>query len=98
MQSRTKKMRILTVSLAAGLTLGLVGTAAAVAATNKAPAPPYVACSATNHVLSVEVHGKCPAGTVLVTIGAKGATGAKGKYPEGNNMAVVHLGARPVRV
>jgi len=78
MRPLTKRVRLLSIGAAAGLTLGLVGTAAAV--TNAgSPAAPYKACSNAKSVLSVEVNGKCPAGTVLVTVGAKGATGATGK-------------------
>ena len=78
MRPLTKKMRLLSIGAAAGLTLGLVGTAAAVT-NDSSPAAPYNACSNAKSVLSVEVHGSCPAGTVLVKLGAKGAPGAKGR-------------------
>jgi hypothetical protein len=77
MRPLTKRMRLLSIGAAAGLTLGLVGTAAAVTISHS-PAAPYRACSNAKSVLSVEVHGKCPAGTVLVIVGAKGAPGAIG--------------------
>ena len=77
MTSLTKKMGLLGIGAAAGLILGLVGTATAVA--SHSPPAPYKACSSTKSVLSVETHGRCPPGTVLVTVGAKGMTGTTGK-------------------
>ena len=91
MRPLTKRMRLLSIVVAAGLTLGLVGTAAAVTSRHS-PAAPYKACSNAKKVLSVEVHGKCPAGTVLVKLGAKGAPGAKGAA--GANGAAGPAGAR----
>jgi len=91
MRPLTKRMRLLSIVAAAGLTLGLVGTAAAVTSRHS-PAAPYKACSNAKKVLSVEVHGKCPAGTVLVKLGAKGAPGAKGAA--GANGAAGPAGAR----
>jgi hypothetical protein len=77
MGSLTRKMRLLSIGAAAGLTLGLVGTAAAITSTS--PPAPYKACSSAKSVLSVEVNGQCPAGSVLVTVGAKGSAGPSGK-------------------
>jgi hypothetical protein len=79
MKSLTKKMRLVSVGVAAGLTLGLVGTAAAVTTSSstvmRSPAAPYTACATRQRVLKIM---PCPRGTFEVTVGARGATGARG--------------------
>ena len=81
-KSLTKKMRLVSVGVAAGLTLGLVGTAAAVTSSSStvrsSPAAPYIACANRQRVLKIMQNSTCPAGTFEVTVGAKGATGARG--------------------
>jgi len=94
MRPLTKRMRLLSIGAAAGLILGLVGTAAAVTSRHS-PAAPYTACSNAKSVLSVEVHGKCPAGTFLVKLGARGVPGANGAAgANGTNGAAGPAGAR----
>jgi hypothetical protein len=82
MKSLTKKMRLVSVGVAAGLTLGLVGTAAAVTSSSStvrsSPAAPYMACANRQRVLKIMQYSTCPAGTFEVTVGARGATGARG--------------------
>ena len=82
MKSLTKKMRLVSVGVAAGLTLGLVGTAAAVTSSSStvrsSPAAPYIACATRQRVLKIMQYSTCPAGTFEVTVGARGATGARG--------------------
>ena len=82
MKSLTKKMRLVSVGVAAGLTLGLVGTAAAVTSSSStvrsSPAAPYIACANRQRVLKIMQYSTCPAGTFEVTVGARGATGARG--------------------
>ena len=72
----------MSVGVAAGLTLGLVGTAAAVTSSSStvrsSPAAPYIACANRQRVLKIMQNSTCPAGTFEVTVGAKGATGARG--------------------
>ena len=79
MKSLTKKMRLVSVGVAAGLTLGLVGTAAAVTTSSSTvmryPSAPYIACATSQRVLKIM---PCPRGTYEVTVGARGATGARG--------------------
>ena len=70
------KIRLLSIGAAAGLSLGIVGTAAAVA--GNPPAAPFKACANAKSVLSVESNGACAPGSVLVTLGAKGASGISG--------------------
>ena len=82
MKSLTKKMRLVSVGVAAGLTLGLVGTAAAVTSSSStvksSPAAPYIACANRQRVLKIMQNSTCQAGTFEVTVGARGATGARG--------------------
>ncbi len=77
MRALTMKLRLLSIGAATGLTLGVVGTAAAVA--GNPPPTPYKACANAKSVLTLEVNGACPSGSVLVSLGAKGATGVAGK-------------------
>ena len=87
----TKKMRLVSACVAAGLTLGLVGTAAAVtrpSSTSKmSPATPYMACASKQGVLKIMTKWTCPSGTVEVKLSpaaktvVNGATGAEG--PQG---------------
>ena len=82
MKSLTKKMRLVSVGVAAGLTLGLVGTAAAVTSSSStvksSPSAPYIACANRQRVLKIMQNSTCQAGTFEVTVGARGATGARG--------------------
>lgn len=73
----TKK--VLTVGLVAALIIGLGGAAFATVKTLSSPAAPYTACSDYHSVLSMMLpNGRCPHGTVQVTVGATGATGPAG--------------------
>jgi hypothetical protein len=76
MKSGTCKMRMLFVGVAAGLILGVVGTAgAAIALSSHA----VKACSTTSGVLKLErSNGSCPSGSSPVTIGARGDRGPRG--------------------
>ena len=82
MKSLTKKLRLVSVGVAAGLTLGLVGTAAAVTSSSstvmRSPAAPYIACATRQRVLKIMQNSTCARGTFEVTVGARGATGARG--------------------
>ena len=82
MKSMTKKMRLVFVGVAAGLTLGLVGTAAAVTTSSstamRSPAAPYIACANRQRELKIMQYSTCPRGTFEVTVGARGATGPRG--------------------
>ena len=64
MKSLTKKMRLVSVGVAAGLTLGLVGTAAAVTSSSStvrsSPAAPYIACANRQRVLKIMPNRTCP--------------------------------------
>ena len=95
MKSLTKKMRLVSVGVAAGLTLGLVGTAAAVTSSSStvksSPSAPYIACATRQRVLKIMQYSTCPAGTFEVTVGARGATGARG--PRGVTGAMGAAGA-----
>ena len=75
MKSLTKKMRLVSVGVAAGLTLGLVGTAAAVTSSSStvrsSPAAPYIACANRQRVLKIMPNRTCPVGTFEVTVGAR---------------------------
>jgi len=97
MKSLTKKMRLVSVGVAAGLTLGLVGTAAAVTSSSStvksSPAAPYIACANRQRVLKIMQNSTCQAGTFEVTVGARGATGAIGATgPAGPSFTQWHAG------
>jgi hypothetical protein len=63
MKSLTKKLRLVSVGVAAGLTLGLVGTAAAVTSSSStvrsSPAAPYIACATRQRVLKIMQYSTC---------------------------------------
>ncbi len=66
-------------TLAGLVALAALIPAAAFAATAVTTPPgPYTACSNPKDVLTVEAKGKCPSGTVQVTINAQGVPGATG--------------------
>jgi hypothetical protein len=56
----------------------LIPAAAFAATAVTTPPGPYTACSSPKEVLTVEVKGKCPSGTVQVTINAQGVPGPTG--------------------
>lgn len=76
MKTVTGKMRMLFVGVAAGLMLGIAGTAgAAIALRSHA----VNACSTGSGVLKLQrANGSCPSGSSPVTIGARGDRGPKG--------------------
>ncbi len=93
MTSLTKKMRLVSVGVAAVLTLGLVGTAAAVTSSrstsSSSPQAPFHICANPYSVLKIMPKWTCPAGTVAVRLGstgARGATGATGPTGAGANV------------
>jgi hypothetical protein len=69
----TSKPAIASMSFVLGLTLA--GGVAAVAATKTGPVK---ACESTKGFLATATKGKCPRGTHLVSLGARGPRGAKG--------------------
>ena len=77
MTSLTKKMRLVSVGVAAVLTLGLVGTAAAVTSSrstsSSSPQAPFHICANPYSVLKIMPKWTCPAGTVAVRLGSTGA-------------------------
>lgn len=74
-------MHIVSAGVAAGLVLGLVGTAAAVTSSRSIgvtpPQAPFHVCATPDSVLKIMPFWTCPAGTVEVRLGA-GATGPAG--------------------
>ncbi len=80
---RLMNRKLATVGIIVTLVLGLGGAAAAaVRCIITQPPAPYTACSNSHSVLSVMLpYGRCPFGTVEVTVGATGATGPQG--PQG---------------
>ena len=77
---RLMNRKLLVVGVVVALVLGLGGAAfAAVRCVITQPPAPYTACSNSHSVLSVMLpYGRCPFGTVEVTVGATGATGTTG--------------------
>ena len=76
MKTGTCKMRLLLLGVAAGLVLGVVGTAGAAMALSSHAVR---ACSTNSGVLKLaRPNGSCPSGSSPVTIGARGDRGPRG--------------------
>ncbi len=81
MKTGTCKMRMLLVGVAAGLVLGVVGTAGAAMALSSHAVK---ACSTNSGVLKLaRPNGSCPSGSSPVTIGARGDRGPRALWARG---------------